>query len=99
MNYDKQLMEVLEAMPSTFSGKLFRNTCVEHGLDSEIVKKGITTSFLHLNAILMDGTRTWMKKEEVEVQVYFSDLTKEQECIEYLKAKGYRVLKLNWEEQ
>ncbi len=95
MNYDKQLMEVLEAMPSTFSGKLFRNTCVEHGLDSEMVKKGITTSFLHLNAILMDGTRTWMKKEEVEVQVYFADSTKEQECIEYLKAKGYRVLKLN----
>lgn len=99
MNYDKQLTEVLEAMPSTFSGKLFRNTCLEHGLDTEMVKKGITTSFLHLNAILIEGTRTWMKKDEMQLEIYFSDSTKEQECIQYLKEKGYRVLKLNWEEQ
>jgi hypothetical protein len=98
MNYDKQLTQVLENMPATFSGKLFRNTCIEHGLDINMVKKGITTSFLHLNAILMEGTRTWMKKDAVEIEIYLSDSTREEECIQYLKEKGYKIMKLNWEE-
>ena len=98
MNYDKELTEILDSMPKIFSGKQFANACVEAELDRYIIKKGISTSFLHLNADIIPGTRTWCKRDAVNVEVYFSDSTKEEECIQYLKEKGYRVMKLNWQE-
>jgi len=97
MNYDKQLMEVFNLMPLSFSGKQFAAECIEQGIDPEIISKGITTSFLHLNADIIKGTRSWIKKDAI--QVTNENTTYEQECIQYLKEKGYKILKLNWEEQ
>jgi hypothetical protein len=109
MSYEPQLISLLDEMPSTFSGKQFCKKCIEYGIDPDIVKKGIPTSFLYIHANIIEGTRSWIKKdvkvyqpiERVDEIIFDTvpELTYEQECIQYLKEKGYKILKLNWEEQ
>ena len=94
MSYKEQLAEVLNEMPFNFSGKQFVNACRAANISEEIINKGLSTSFLQMNADIIPGTRSWQKKIEVEV----TDSTREQECIEFLKAKGYKIAKLNWVE-
>ena len=94
MNYKEQLTEVLNGMPLNFSGKQFVNACREAGVKEDLIKRGVLTSFLQVNAEIIEGTRSWTKKIEVEIP----DSTREQECIEFLKSKGYKISKLNWVE-
>jgi hypothetical protein len=94
MNYNEQLTEVLDLMPSTFSGKQFVSACVAHEYN---IPQEIITAFLRINAELIKGTRSWNKL--IQDEISNDNSTYEQECIQYLKEKGYKILKLNWEEQ
>ena len=94
-------MEILEKtfkqMPSIFTSNAFNQQAVKNGYPKRLLKNNGLAWFLHKHA---DNdkvrTKTWIKRtnkvnnDNREESYYFSNL---QEIIDFVKSKGYKVMK------
>ena len=103
MREQELLNNILAKMPNHFSSNQFSRTGKKMGLSKISITNGIISLFLNATCERGDTLRTWYKiKEEPRYSIPVANRTELTlvECIEFLKAHGYKVLKpvSNWEE-
>lgn len=92
------LEKTMEEMTTVFSSNTFALCLSKNGAPKEVVTNGVMLEYLRANADKFGNsphrTRSWIKRNIlVQQQAINFDLTDEM-CINYLKNKGYRILKL-----
>jgi len=81
----EELYATLDLMPNEFSSSEFCKKARVFGITTKQVRKAVCSKFLKENAIHIEK-RTYTKNKD-------QDKTHVEKCIEYLKSKGYKVLK------
>ena len=96
--------KAITSMPSVFSSHKFLSKLRKTGIRKDEIKSDFHLSFL-LNNSERINKFLWKKKEaqiEIPLKVEAVDPVKaelsEEEMVNILKAKGYKVLKQTWEE-
>lgn len=94
-----QILEsTFQQMPNIFTSNQFALRLEINGAPREVVTNGIMLAYEREHANPLGKSehrnRTWIKKQPViEQQVINFELTDEV-CIEHLKSRGYRILKM-----
>jgi hypothetical protein len=84
------LTEVLNQMPEIFSSNQFVRSCRKKQIHEQIIHSGMIAKFLKNHASKYGSSKRMWIKRATEINVI--DF-KEQECIDYLKSKGFKVMK------
>lgn len=79
----EELFKALDEMPNKFSSTEFCKKAREFGITTRQVQDAVCSKFLKQNAIHVEK-RTYTK---------IKDKSHLEKCIDYLKSKGYKVLK------
>lgn len=89
----KQLLEkTLNEMDVYFTSNEFSRVAKINGISQEQIDNGILADFLHKNAIqLSNSNRRWVKKDKRTLKTDYKD--KIDDAINFLKEKGYKVMK------
>ena len=85
-------MEILEKtmneMPNSFTSNEFNKMAVKNGYPAKNLKRKGLANFIRKYADnAYDGSKTWVKR------VKNNGVISEEKMIEYLKSKGYKVMK------
>lgn len=83
------LHTALNKMPKRFSSNEFCNYAENHGFSKRRIRNGDIATFLHEHCNQITR-RIWEKKEQ---NINNNETMKDQDYINYLKNKGYRIYK------
>lgn len=90
--HDTDILEkTLMQMPVKFTGNSFANAARANGLADGKIRNGIATRFLRRHAMQAATRKTWVRLD-TDKNICSIALTDAQ-CIEHLKARGYRIEK------
>lgn len=89
----EKLIRTLEQMDVVFSSNEFAKQAKKNGLTQREIEMGCIRKFLIQHAYRKDSKRMWEKRYRLHVQPTISDAITENDAIELLKSKGYRVMK------
>jgi hypothetical protein len=93
------LHKTLSEMPNVFTSNEFNKKAVTNGYSkTQLQKKGLGTWLKKYCDNMYGGSKTWVKKEfkdkKHKPDLYSSDnKISEEQLINYLKSKGYKVMK------
>lgn len=87
-------MEILEItmaqMPNVFTSNQFNSQAVKNGYPKQLLKRQGLSKFIRKYADNgVEFSKTWTKRSAARPQVEMT----EQSMIEYLKGKGYKIMK------
>jgi hypothetical protein len=106
-NYKQLTMSILEkafeSMPNVFTSNKFGSKLRSLGYPETLIKQGFSDYLSRHSVNQYAGSKTWIKNK---VQYNIQAHTKEKqysfdsmnEIIEFVKSKGYKVLKQEWTE-
>jgi len=94
------LLEAFNSMPDTFTSYEFNDAAIAKGYPERLLEQKGLSAFIKKYAV-NEGrySKSWTKKSALE-QDEDNTISKLQECIDYLKANGYKIMKpaQTWEE-
>ena len=75
-------------MPNSFTSNEFNKRAIKNGYPSNLLKRKGLANFIRKYADnAYEGSKTWVKRDETK------KIISENEMIEYLKSKGYKIMK------
>jgi hypothetical protein len=86
--YMRVLVKTMEEMPELFTSNEFNKMAIKNGYPAQSLRKKGLASFIKIYADNeYEGSKTWLKRGEQK------KLMADKEMIEYLKSKGYKIMK------
>lgn len=80
-------------MPNSFTSNEFNKQAIKNGYPARMLRKKGLAPFIRKYADnAYDGSKTWVKKE-VKKEVINENTTSDEKMIQYLKSKGYKIMK------
>jgi hypothetical protein len=91
-------MEILEKtikqMPDVFTSNYFNNQAIKNGYPEELLKRKGLSKFLHIYAYNSNEfSKTWTKKKQKVSLDNKSIALSDEEMINHLKSKGYKIMR------
>lgn len=91
------LHKTFDQMPNVFTSNFFNATAVKNGYPKSLLKHNGLAHFLHLYSTNDKvNTKTWTKNDTTIVTKNKKEhyiFNNEQEIIEFLKSKGFKIMK------
>ena len=82
------LEKTIAEMPNSFTSNEFNKRAIKNGYPSNLLKRKGLASFIRKYADnAYEGSKTWVKRDKTK------KIISENEMIEYLKSKGYKIMK------
>jgi len=82
------LEKTIAEMPNSFTSNEFNKRAIKNGYPSNLLKRKGLANFIRKYADnAYEGSKTWVKRDETK------KIISENEMIEYLKSKGYKIMK------
>ncbi len=84
------LEKTMNEMPKSFTSHEFNKRAIKNGYPAKSLKgKGLASFIRRYADNAYEGSKTWIKRDETKT----TDTISELEMIEYLKSKGYKIMK------
>ena len=97
-NIDKILEKTFQQMPNIFTSNQFALRLKVNGAPQDVVTNGMMLVYLRRYADKFGNsphrTRTWIKRNPMVHQQAINFELNDEMCIQHLKNKGYRILKM-----
>lgn len=80
-------------MPNSFTSNEFNKRAIKNGYPSKLLKRKGLAGFIRRyadNAYV--GSKTWLKRDKTKKIISENEMS-ENEMIEYLKSKGYKIMR------
>ena len=83
------LEKTMKEMPNSFTSNEFNKLAIKNGYPaSSLRKKGLASFIRRYADNAYEGSKTWIKKEVIN-----KNTMSDEKMIQYLKSKGYKILK------
>ena len=87
------LEKTIAEMPNSFTSNEFNKRAIKNGYPSKLLKRKGLASFIRKYADnAYEGSKTWVKRDKPKKIISENEIS-ENVMIEYLKSKGYKIMK------